>query len=172
MAFLQVIVSVLFFIQKIFLVFTDKKFGWLIGVIAAVFGVFYFYHLDMMMYVALEASTIILMGYGFLKNDGSSIKIKIFVGLVTSISMLALAISAFVGIMTIVEFISTSSFLAGTYLILYKKLRWGWFLFVIGHVFSAVLGWEKDQNVFLVFQILSAAVSVYAVKKFKNQEPR
>ncbi len=154
---LQVLVSVIFFANKL-LVLVGRKSGWALGAVAATLGVFYFYLIHLNIYVALEAGLIILMCYGFIGSKKNP-RVDKWIRLMTTTAMLLLAIVAFGGMLTVVELISSSCLLWGTYLLTQGKARQGWFVSVAAHSLAAYLGYERGQQIFLDFQVASAMVS-------------
>ena len=161
---LQILVSVIFFANKV-LVLAEKKVGWLLGAVAATFGVFYFYLIGLYVYTALEVGLIILMGYGFLKKDHKNPAMETVIRLVTIAVMLALAYFAFSGMITIVELGSSLGLLLGTFFLTHRQQKTGWILYVLAHVLAAYLGYNKGQQFFADFQIASAIVCIVGAMK-------
>ncbi len=165
---LQILVSLIFFANKVF-VLADKKVGWLLGAVAATLGVFYFYFIGLYVYTALEVGLIILMGYGFLKKDSKNPAMEMTIRLVTIAVMFALAFFAFSGLITVVELGSSLGLLLGTFFLTHRKLKTGWVLYVLGHLLAAYLGYHKGQQFFADFQIASAIVSFVGVMKITKR---
>ena len=161
---LQILVSLIFFANKVF-VLAEKKVGWLLGAIAATLGVFYFYFLGLYVYTALEVGLIILMGYGFLKKDHKNPTVETMIRLVTIAVMCLLAFFAFSGLITIVELGSSLGLLLGTFFLTHRKVKTGWILYTLGHLLGAYLGYNKGQQFFADFQVASAIISIVGVMK-------
>lgn len=161
---LEVAVSLIFFTNKT-LVLIGKRSGWLIGSIAAALACWYFLLLNLYVYVAMEAGIILLMGYGFIKKEKTKTTAEWIIRLTILISMLVITIFAFQGQLTIFEFISSLSFMFGTYWLTHKKEIWGWLLFLAAHIISCHIGYSKNQNMFADFQIASAIVCLTGVIK-------
>ena len=165
MWFLQVSVSLLFFMNKVFILI-GKKSGWLIGAIAASLAIFYFYFIGLYVYTVLEVGLVILMSYGFFKKDEKKPKTEMIIRLVTVVVMLIQTGLAFKGMITIVELSSSLGLVVGTFFLTHQKIKAGWILYGIGHILTAILGYNKGQQFFADFQIASAIVSfIGCIKK-------
>lgn len=161
MVVLAVLVSLIFFLNKV-LVLVGKKSGWLVGSVAATLAVIYFLFLDLYIFTILEVGLAVLMGYGFLmkekKNPNTEKLIQFFIIVVMSL----LAYLAFSGIMTIIEFSGAILMLLGTYYLTHNRLALGWFLYGVSHLFAAYVTILKNQQFFADFQIASAIISAVA----------
>ena len=162
---LQVLVSLIFFVNKLFLL-SERKLGWLLGAVAATLAILYFYLIGLPIYTVLEASLVILMAYGFLKKETENPRVEFVIRLVVIVAMFLLAIFAFNGLITIIELPSALSMLWGTYLLTHNKMRRGWIFYGVAHLLAAILGYQKEQLFFADFQVASAIVCfVGATKK-------
>lgn len=166
---LQILVSVIFFTNKVF-VLAEKKAGWLLGAIAASLAVFYFFFIQLYVYTALEFGLIALMGYGFLKGEEKKPQAETLIRVITIVVMLALGYFAWSGIITAVELVSSLALLVGTFLLTHNKARAGWVLYAVAHGLAAYLGYHKDQWVFADFQIASMIISVVGAMKSSAQK--
>jgi hypothetical protein len=164
---LQILVSLIFFANKVF-VLAGKKTGWLLGAVAATIAVFYFFLIELYVYTALEFGLIILMGYGFFKKEKKSPRTEKAIQATTVTAMLLLALFACSGLMTLVELLSSLGLLAGTYALTHSKQRTGWLLYVVAHCLAALLGYNKGQLFFADFQIASAIVSLVGAIQVKR----
>ncbi len=165
---LQILVSVIFFTQKVF-VLTEKKVGWLLGAIAATLAIFYFYLIHLYVYTALEFGLIALMVYAFLKKERKNPKVETWIRMITIMVMLALGYFAWSGLITIVELGSSLGLLLGTFLLTHQHPKAGWWLYALGHVLAAYLGYHKGQQFFADFQIASAIVSIAGALKLSQK---
>lgn len=162
---LQVLVSIIFFVNKV-LVLKGKKSGWLVGAIAATLAVAYFILIELYVYTGLEFGLIILMGYGFVKNDEQrNPQVELSIQGFTVILMLGLTYFAFAGQLTIVELFSSLGLLVGTYLMTHGRLSTGWAICAVAHALAAYLGIHKDQHIFAGFQSASVIVSTWGAMK-------
>lgn len=157
--FLQVAVSVIFFINKT-LVLVGKKSGWMVGVVAAILATFYFFRIELYIYTVLELGLIILMGYGFLWVGQKKPLTEMVINWTTAIVMLAMTVFVFSGLMTAIEFGSSIALLLGTYFLTHDQISWGWSLYALAHGMAAYLGYHKDQQIFADFQVASCIVSL------------
>ena len=158
---ISILVSLIFFVNKILLLIGKKleRLGWLMGSIAAVLAVIYFFLLELYIFTVLEFGLIILMGYGFfvkeIKNPTTEKLIHLFILVV----MTVLVFFAFTGMMTIYEFVGAVLMLLGTYFLTHNIYALGWLLYGVSHLFAAYVTNQKGQQFFADFQIASAAVS-------------
>ena len=159
---LSVSVALIFFANKIFVLF-GKRTGWLLGVIAAILAIFYFYLIELYVYTALEFGLIALMGYGFLVKNQKSKLIENLIYSVITIVMLTIQYFIFSGMMTVYEFISSAGLLFGTYFLTHEKSNWGWACYCVGHLISVYIMYDKDQQFFADFQLASAVVAMVGV---------
>ena len=161
---LEILVSLIFFGNKVFILL-ERKFGWLLGVVAAALAVIYFYRIELQIYMVLEASLVVLMGYGYFKRDLENPRVEFVIRFVIMVVMLVLAMFAYNGLITMIELLSSFGMLWGTYFLTHKRVRWGWILYGVAHLLAARLGYQKDQDFFADFQLASAIVSFIGASK-------
>ena len=159
---LSISVAIIFFANKIF-VLIGKRTGWLLGVIAAILAIFYFYLIELYVYTALEFGLIALMGYGFLVKNHKSKLIENFIYSVITLVMLTLTYFIFSGAMTVYEFVSSVGLLFGTYFLTHEKTKFGWACYSLRHLISVYIMYDKDQQFFADFQLASAVVAMVGV---------
>jgi hypothetical protein len=129
---LAISVSIIFFANKV-LILIGKNSAWLLGAIAGLLAIFYFFLLELQIYVVMEFGVFVLMFYGFIAKKEKNQKIELIINLFL-VSMLGIfSYFVFTGILTIVEFISSVTFLLGTYYLTHSKPRLGWILFILAH---------------------------------------
>jgi hypothetical protein len=167
---LEILVSLLFFSNKVFVLVGRKKIGWIFGVFAASFGVLYFYLIEFYVYTALEFGLIALMGYGFLKKDASSPLVENGIRLITAFVMIVLCFFAYSGVLTAVELGSSLGLLIGTYRLTHGKIVTGWAFYVLAHLLAAYLGYSKGQIFFADLQVASMIVSIVGVMNTLERE--
>ena len=167
---LQVAVSLIFFANKVLLQVEKKteKIAWILGTIAACLAVVYFLLLELYVYTVLEAGLIIFMGYGAIKKEESSEKVKMAIRIFLLVVMLVLTFFVFKGMMTIVEFSSSAGLLFGTYLLTHSKMSLGWTLYALSHLGSAYIGQIKTQFFYRDFQIASSLIALGGILKSYN----
>ena len=164
--FLEISVSLIFFVNKLLVLVGEKleRWGWLVGVVAAVLSIFYFYLIELYVFTALEFGLVVLMGYGFLPEKNKTSKTEKWIHIAIIVVMSALAYFVFSGLMTIYEFLSAVGMLIGTYYLLtHKKMQLGWLLYGLAHILAAVIGYDKQQEFFADFQIASVIVSAIGI---------
>ena len=166
---LQVVVSITYFAQKIFILY-GKKSGWLVGVVAALLAIVYYQRIGLHIYVVLNIGMSVLMAYGFFKKADKKPMVELAIRLVTLVVMGYMTFHVFRGTMTIVELISSAVLLFGTYLLTHDYMKSGWGLFFVGHAFAVPLGYEKMQYIFMWFQVASAIASVVGMMQ-KPKKP-
>jgi hypothetical protein len=162
---LQILVPVIFFANKVF-VLAGQKTGWLVGAVGAVLGLFYFYLIGLYVFTALDLGLIVIMGYGYLKTENNP-KVENIIRMVTMVVMILLAGFVFSGSLTIMELVSSASSLMATYYLTHGKNSRGWMLYLVGHVFGAIVGYGRDLNFLADFQVASAIVSLAGLAKEK-----
>lgn len=164
--FLQVAVSLLFFVQKAMLAF-GRKSGWLIGILAASLGVLYFWRVNLFVYTTLEFGLIAIFGYALFAESASKDTLN-QMRVATGIVMVALTCFAWKGALTMIEFGSSAGLLIGSFLLADGYIRSGWFISCIAHALGAWLGFSKGQHIFADFQVASAIVSILATAEMKK----
>ena len=165
--FLQISVSLILFSNKI-LVLIGKKTGWLLGAIGCTLAIAYLYLIELYVFTTLEFGLVSLMLYGFLARNSKNTRVENLIRIVTILAMLAMTYFAFAGMMTIYELLSSAGLLFGTYFLTHNKVALGWTLYCIGHLVTAYLGYNKNQNFFADFQLASALVSIVGVIQVKK----
>jgi len=173
--FLQLSVSVIFFLNKILVVIGTKKskirrIGWFLGVIGASLSVAYFLILKLYVLTVLEFGLIGLMGYGFLAKENKNPRVEKLINLLILIVMATLTYFVSVGILTVMELGGSIGLLFGTYYLTHSNPKLGWILYAFGHGCAIYVGYHKLQWVFAFFQALSILVSVYGLFKKEKQQ--
>jgi hypothetical protein len=159
---MQVLVSLLFFIQKT-LVLVGKRAGWLAGVVAAGIGIIYFVVLGLYIMCILEVGLIAIMTYAYVKKETKNARVEMMIFLLTIAVMLLLVMFTFSGALTIIELLTASGLLLGSYALMRGYMVSGWSCGLVGHLFAAIIGYSKDQQLFSDFQIASIIVSAVGV---------
>jgi hypothetical protein len=163
--FLQIVVSLAFFVNKVLVLVGRKREGWFVGALAAFVGVFYFYMIGLYIYTALEVGLVILMGYGSLMKTEKNPKVEFAIRSVTVIIMLVLTLWAFSGLLTGVELLSSLGLIVGTYFLTHDKPVAGWVTYAVAHSLAAYLGYGRGQQFFADFQVASAIISIVGATK-------
>lgn len=182
MNILITISSMFFFNNKVLLLFgqpLQKTIGWLLGTVAAILFIVYFFLIDTKILSVLEIGLLLLMGYRFVAGSVTNKKIEYGLGVVTWIGIGFLVVLAQAGYMTWIQCVGAFGMFLGTYFLIsvhqsqthsvHIRERAGWFLYGIGHVATSYIGYEKAEWVFLLFQVwqlfLCLVGSVYVNKR-------
>ena len=83
---------------------------------------------------------------------------------------LLLCFFLFTGYITIIQALSSLSFIWGGYQLTTVNRKLGWLLFVIAHVSTSIASFHAQQAIFAELQIVSALVCVYALFKPSTNE--
>ncbi len=162
--FLQIAVSVLFFLQKVG-VLAGLRLGWLLGMVAAILGVGYFFGASMYVFTALEVGLTILMGQAWYFREKKNEKIENGIRIVTIVTMFILTLFSCAGRLTVFELLSSVGLLGGTYLLSHQKPMAGWLISLVAHSFGAYVGYGHGQMFFADMQVASLLVSLVGVIK-------
>ncbi len=164
---LQILVSVLFFVNKV-LWLIGKKTGWLLGAIAAAIAVFYFYLVGLYVFTVFEIGLIGLMLYGLFAGNKKNQTVENLINISTVLIMSALAYFAFSGLLTIYELISSTGLLFGTYLLSHEKFRFGWIVHFFAHMVASYMAYLKGQDIYALFQFASVFVAAAGISLNKK----
>lgn len=162
---LEVALALMFFANKALLII-GKRIGWLFGFVAAFFGIYYFFSVELYIFTVLEFGFATLMWYGYRKSSKeSSARTEMWIRGVLTAVMALLTYFLFHGFMTVLEFVSTLFALWGAYLLTGIHVRWGWGIWSIGHFLSTIVCEDKGQVFFAHFQLASAILTGAGVLK-------
>ena len=157
---LEIAVGVIFFANKVF-VLAGKRLGWFVGAVAAILAFFYFLLIGLYIYMILEVGLVVLMGYGFLyQGSRRNKKVERLLHYTIAIIMMTLTYFVFSGLMTVIEFAGSITMLSGTYYLTHDKMRLGWAIYGVSHIFVIILAYHVNQLFFAHFQIASAIVAL------------
>lgn len=147
-----------------------KKMGWAVGVAGAVLGIYYFYLIQLYVWVVLDAGLVILMSYAYLKKDKKNPQTENAIRLVIGFVMFLMTMFVFQGLMTTIELVTALGSLVSTYCLAQKKIRVGWLVAFFSHTLSWFLARGKAQMVLAWFQVGSALVALAGVSNIKGEE--
>ncbi len=158
---LEIIVSILYLTNKIFLLL-GKKSGWTIGIIASGLASVYFFILKFYLFFSLELACLSIMIFGFLGSKNTkliSYIVYTIIVIVMVILMINIEESGFL------EF-STSILFMGAFLLLAQN-RWhyGWAALGLAHFLMILVLQGKNQYFFTTMQALSVCVCILALLK-------
>lgn len=156
---LEIIVSILYFVNKVFLSL-EKKAGWVIGILASSIATFYFFTIELYLFLSLEFACLLIMIFGLLGTKNS----KSFTLIVYSVIVLVMLYLLYnIEESGLLEFITSISFMISFLLIARNKWNLGWVLLGISHVLMAFVATSKAQYFFATMQGLSVVVCAYAI---------
>jgi hypothetical protein len=157
--FLEIAVSVIYFINKIFLSL-DKNSGWIVGILASFCGVYYFYLLGSPLLVSLELAFVFVQIMGFYNRNQKNLNPVIIYG-----SLLGIITVLFFVLKnsTFLEFFTSAVFIVGIYFMAIHQKKWAWLLLITGHISMSTFAYSKGLIFFLVFQSLSVLVGFFAL---------
>lgn len=153
---LEVLVSMLYFVNKVFLLFNEKA-GWLIGALASGVAIFYFLGINLYIFCALEVACFCIMLYGLLGKQDSKRVAKVIYGvcaLVTFYLMLSIRDTG------VLEFLTSLLFILAFLSLADKYPRRGWLSLAIAHAIMAYITIVKGQYFFASMQAASVLVSI------------
>ena len=163
---LEIIVGVLYFTNKIFLAI-NKSGAWYVGICASLCAVVYFYMLGSLVLVGLEVAFVFIQVLGLAFEKEQTINPKYLYGSILGLIGLLFYL---VHNSTWLEFVCSSVFIIGVYLMVIKIRKIAWLLFMFGHSLMAYFTYTKGQYVFMTLQILSVGVAIYALLRIYNAE--
>ncbi len=168
---IEILTTAISFLHKVFLLKSDKKIAWVLGIVASVISIAYFYSIDLNIYAGLEVGFIVLMLYGLTKQKTQ--KVENFIVIFMGIFCLILAYLSFVGVLTVLELISSITPLMSIYYLAKDKLKIGWILMVITCLITTFVVFEKGQIIFALYQVISLLLALYGLKKsYSNKLPQ
>ncbi len=159
---MEIVVAVVFFVNKFFLL-VDRKDGWLWGAVGCLLAIVYFYLIHLFVYMVMDVGLVILMTYGYLKKDAKRPMVELTIQITSAVVMIIMAYCAFNGMLTVLELVSAMGMLIGTYLLSHEKVRIGWILYAITGVLAVFVCIEKYQQVLVVFQICQVVFALFAI---------
>ncbi len=160
---IELIVTAISLLHKIFLLKNDKKIAWIIGIIASVISIFYFYLIGLNIYAGLEIGFIVLMLYGLTKRKTQ--RVENFIIIFMGVFCLFLAYLSFVGFLTLLELVSSITPLISIYYLAKNKNKTGWIFMVITCLITTFVVFEKGQVIFATYQVISLLLALYGLKK-------
>ncbi len=142
--------------------FLGRKSGWFSGMAIGLLSGFYFWAIGLKILAVAEFGFFIVMLYGYVRHVSPSKERLIQINIVMSVLTLLLCYFLFAGYLTIIEAVSSLSFIWGGYLISTTQKSLGWFFFITAHIATGVAGYYSGQVVFAGLQAISGLVSAYA----------
>ncbi len=164
----QILSSVFGFANKLLLLL-GKRSGWMLGFLAGILFVIYFFLIGFTIYAVVQIGFSFLMLYGYFSYKALSKSARIIATVLLSFIALGITIITFNGGLTMLEALSALLASWATYFLASKDNTKGWGTFCIAHLILIYLTALKHQYISAIFQALSAVVSVLGIiKESKN----
>ncbi|MEO8766142.1 MAG: nicotinamide mononucleotide transporter [Ginsengibacter sp.] len=160
----QILSGVFGFANKLFL-YLGKRSGWMLGFLAGIFFVIYFFLIGFTVYAVVQIGFSFLMLYGYFSHQAISKNARIVATVVLSLIAIWITFITFKGGFTLLEAISALLASWATYFLASKSNRNGWSTYLVAHLILIYLTAAKQQYIAAVFQGLSAVVSVMGIMK-------
>ncbi len=160
--FLSITVSIFSLLNKIFLVLS-KRSGWAWGAVVGLSSAVYFFIIGLNILAVAEIGFFIVMVYGYINHRADHKKLALQTSFVLTCISVILGFYFFSSYLTFVEAVSSLSFIWGGYLLANKKKLFGWTLFIIAHVATAISGAVKGEMIFAAFQVCSGLICCYGL---------
>lgn len=167
----QILSSVFGFVNKVLLL-SEKRSGWAIGFLAGIFFIIYFFLIGFTIYAIIQIGFTLLMLYGYFSHNEVSRVGRVAATTVLSLVAIVIAIITFNGQLTFLEALSALVASWGTYFIASHQHQIGWAMYLFAHLILVYLTFLKQQYLFSFFQLASAVVAIFAIKKFKYLEQK
>lgn len=143
--------------------FLGKKSGWMSGMAIGLLSGFYFWAIGLKILAIAEFGFFLVMLYGYVRQVKPSQERLLQINIVMSVLTLLLCYFLFAGYLTLIETVSSLSFIWGGYLISTTQRSLGWFFFVTAHIATGVAAFYSGQVIFAGLQGISGLISVYAL---------
>jgi hypothetical protein len=162
---LAIFLGLLSVLNKILLLL-GRKSGWASGMAIGLLSGFYFWAIGLKILAVAELGFFVVMLYGYLLHVSPSKKGMLHINLVMSALSVFLCYFLFTGYLTLVEAISSLSFIWGGYLLSSTQKELGWLLFVVAHAATSYASFHAEQHIFAALQVASAIICIYAAIKY------
>ncbi|MCC6324018.1 hypothetical protein IT400_04490 [Candidatus Nomurabacteria bacterium] len=159
---LVIIASICFILNKFFLLlpfgtkWVSTKFKWFLGMLGAILFIIYFFSIGSPMLSTLEIGLTILTLYRFIVEEKRSQIIEYTLGIFTGIIVFILYLNMKNGFIQDTELLGSWGMIIGTFFLIQDKLKMGFILYGIGHLFLVYFGYSKNETVFWNLQLVQA----------------
>ena len=158
---LEVAVAILYFTNKIFLLL-EKNAGWAFGIAASSLATFYFFFLELYIFLSLEFACLTIMILGWLGGKRSTTFANFVYGIIILV-MIYLLIN--VDASGWLEFITSILFIVAFLLLAHGKWNLGWLFLGVSHILMLIITLQKGQEFFALMQGLSVGVCLLGLAK-------
>ena len=141
----------------------NRRSGWMSGILIGLLSCVYFYFAGLRILAAAEFGFFFVMLYGYLQYDKRSSSRDHFVSIVLTFLLVGVSVFLFSGALTVLELVSSLSFIWGGYALALGKKLSGWLLLLSAHLSTSLASYEVGQLIFSSLQILSAMICVFAL---------
>jgi hypothetical protein len=153
----EVFIVIMFFANKLLLL-AGKRFGWLLGIIAANLAIVYFYSRGMIPYSVLQVGVLAAMIYGYeLPEKRSSLELPVRL----TIGAVIMVLCAFVltGSLSASKALVSIGNLLSNYFLARSNYQRGWLLLGLCNAAAAYFGYINGFIFFADFQMATAIVA-------------
>ena len=154
------------------LLLLSRKSGWMSGMAIGLLSGFYFWAIGLKILAIAELGFFVVMLYGYVRHVNPSKERMFQINLVMSALTLLLCFFLFAGYLTIIETISSLTFIWGGYLLSTAQKTLGWFCLLTAHITTATASFYSLQHIFAGLQIVSALVCAFALVTFVAKLPK
>lgn len=145
------------------LLFLERKSGWISGMSIGLISGFYFWVIGLKILAVAEFGFFLVMLYGYARHSRQKLRVAIWINLTLSIISFSLCYFLFSGAFTLIETISSLSFIWGGHQLAVKRKPFGWLLILLAHATTATASFYVGQTTFAGLQVISGLVCFYAL---------
>jgi hypothetical protein len=165
----EIVIAIAFFFQKVELALA-KKGGWLVGGLGGLLGIYYFFEVELYIYMIGNLGGILLSIYAYRYKDKGfldwrDIAIRIVVGVVA----LIVGYFTFQGAVTVDEFVSIACFYVSPFFLFKYHNRLGWWAFLIAHMLGLYIGIVSGLEPYTYSQAASVLVCISFLMQSKEK---
>jgi len=158
-----VVVSLLSLFNKVFLVL-NKRVGWWFGILTGMVAMVYFYIIGLYILTFSEFGFLLVNVYGLTSHKNFNKNLNKKFSFVLSIISAMLLIFFFKNFLTIIEFLSSISFIWGAFFLVDENKKFfGWLMLIFAHIFTCISAFGKGEVLFSFFQILSGTAAFWGL---------
>lgn len=180
MLFLEIIASLVLFLNKVEMR-KGNPHGWILGMDGALLFGLVCYQKALWINLGYLAGFLILLGYGYFlavtewgrRNGFWQFFIKIAIISTILVSCLFLFFATYhLKNFTWWQLISAVGGLWGTFFLALENIKFkilGWKAYIVSHLATMYIGWQKDLWFILAFQLVSIGIAVKSIKELRQR---
>lgn len=158
---IMILTTIVFILQKIWWL-RDRDSGTYFGFLGSLLATIYFTFSGIYMFAVMEGGYAIIMLYILLGNRSMVVQ-NLIKGVIVVISCV-MTIWSWQGQLTLVQLISTITFLISGYVYIQPSRRYiAWILMSIAHLGAAIV--TQNDTFFMLGQIVSVGISILGIRK-------